>query len=78
MKYLFILFFLTSIYYSKAQKSFFHPKLSKNPTAEASRITPFAIANNENNKAIKKLNTNWKLHREKKFADVHGLLFVKK
>lgn len=37
-----------------------------------------AKLNNENNKAIKKLNTNWKLHKEKKCADVHGLLFIKK
>ena len=52
MKYLFILFFLTSIYYSNAQKSFFHPKLVKNAAIENSRVTPFAIANNENNKAF--------------------------
>ena len=52
MKYLFILFFLTSIYYSNAQKSFFHPKLVKNAAIENSRVTPFAIANKENNKAF--------------------------
>ena len=52
MKYLFILFFLTSIYYSNAQKSFFHPKLSKNLTLETSRVSPFAIANNESNIAF--------------------------
>ena len=32
--------------------SFFHPKLVKNATIENSRVTPFAIANNENNKAF--------------------------
>jgi 16S rRNA (guanine966-N2)-methyltransferase len=37
-----------------------------------------AKLNNEQNKAIKKLKINWKLHKEKKCSDVHGLLFSKK